>query len=421
MSLLTFAVLAATAAAHGTVSGIVADGTYYLGYNPSFQYQNPPPTVVGWSIPEDQDNGFVAPFSYTDPDIICHKSATPGGTSATIKAGGTVDFQWTTWPESHKGPVIGYMANCHGDCTSVDKTSLQWVKVEESGLVDGSTTLGQWASDKLIANNNTWSHIIPSAIAPGHYVFRHEIIALHSASDAGGAQNYPQCVNLEVTGSGTDDLASGTLGTALYKPDDAGIKIGIYQPLSSYAVPGPALMFGTGSGTDENASVPAEPSSAAMTSAPATSTAGSTSKAVSSLSAATSNAAGSNDEVAEPSSTPEAGSSAAPSRISANTNSDTQTSTVYVTATAAPTSLMLTGLIPSITAAIPTSVATAEITALPSAIGVPVPGANLPNGFTVKDLLEWLKYVMTAMFKSRGASGEVGLGRTHSRDIGVAA
>jgi len=82
---------------------------------------------------------------------------------------------------------------------------------------------------------------------------------------------------------------------------------------------------------------------------------------------------------------------------------------------------MLTGLIPSIAAAIPTSVATAEITALPSAIGVPVPGANLPDGFTVKDLLAWLKYVMTAMFKSRGASEEVGLGRTHSRDIGVAA
>ena len=31
-------------AGHGVVSGIVAGGTYYEGYSPSFQYQQKPPT-----------------------------------------------------------------------------------------------------------------------------------------------------------------------------------------------------------------------------------------------------------------------------------------------------------------------------------------------------------------------------------------
>jgi cellulase len=68
------------------------------------------PVVVGWTT-VDGDNGFVAPDNYTNPNIICHKQATPGQTSATVKAGGTVELQWTAWPSSHHGPVIG-TCNC---------------------------------------------------------------------------------------------------------------------------------------------------------------------------------------------------------------------------------------------------------------------------------------------------------------------
>ena len=84
---------------------------------------------------------------------------------------------------------------------------------------------------------------IPSSIAAGNYVLRHEIIALHSAVTINGAQNYPHCINLKVTGSGTDKLSSGTLGTALYKPGQPGIEIDIYKPLQ-YQIPGPPLYKG---------------------------------------------------------------------------------------------------------------------------------------------------------------------------------
>ncbi|CAG8983120.1 hypothetical protein HYALB_00004563 [Hymenoscyphus albidus] len=239
-------------AAHGTVSGVVANGVYYPGYNANFQYMATAPVVVGWSTPRDQDNGFISPDQYSSPDIICHRGATNAGTSAKVAAGGKIDLQWTTWPESHHGPMIDYLANCNGDCTTVDKTALAFFKIDGVGLIDGSAAPGKWASDEMIANNNTWSVTIPSDIAPGSYVLRHESIALHSAGSSGGAQNYPQCINLEITGSGTA-TPSGVKGTALYTATDPGILINIYTALASYIVPGPALFSGASSGSSSSA------------------------------------------------------------------------------------------------------------------------------------------------------------------------
>ena len=99
------------------------------------------------------------------------------------------------------GPMIDYLANCNGDCTTVDKTKLLFNKIDEAGLINGSPPPGTWASDTKIANNNSWISTIPSTIAPGNYVLRHETITLHSAENVGGAQAYPQCINLKITGS----------------------------------------------------------------------------------------------------------------------------------------------------------------------------------------------------------------------------
>lgn len=68
--------------------------------------------------------------------------------------------------------------------------------------------------------------------------------SLHGASSKNGAQNYPQCYNIAVTGSGTKSLPAGTSGSALYKADDKGIVINVYQKLTSYEMPGPALWTG---------------------------------------------------------------------------------------------------------------------------------------------------------------------------------
>lgn len=57
-------------------------------------------------------------------------------------------LQWNTWPESHHGPVIDYLAKCSGDCSEADKESLSFAKIAASGVLDAGSN--QWASDKLI-------------------------------------------------------------------------------------------------------------------------------------------------------------------------------------------------------------------------------------------------------------------------------
>ncbi|KAJ6109493.1 hypothetical protein N7486_001728 [Penicillium sp. IBT 16267x] len=231
---------AALVAGHGYVSGIVVDDTYYGGYIVTqYPYESDPPELIAWSE-QETDLGYIDGSEYANSNIICHKEAKPGALEAPVKAGGSVELQWTTWPTSHHGPVITYMANCNGDCDDVDKTTLEFFKIDQGGLISDTTEPGTWASDQLIANNNSRTVTVPSDIADGNYVLRHEIIALHSAGETNGAQNYPQCINLKVTGGGSA-TPSGTLGTALYKNTDPGILINIYTSLSTYDIPGPTL------------------------------------------------------------------------------------------------------------------------------------------------------------------------------------
>ncbi|KAJ6120552.1 hypothetical protein N7523_004832 [Penicillium sp. IBT 18751x] len=264
---------AALVAGHGYVSGAVVDGTYYGGYLVSqYPYETDAPETIGWSE-DETDLGYIDGSEYANANIICHKNAQPGAISAPVKAGGSVELQWTDWPSSHHGPVITYLANCNGDCSTVTKTDLKFFKIDEGGLIDDSNVPGTWASDKLIANNNSRTITIPSTIEAGNYVLRHEIVALHSAENSNGAQNYPQCLNLKVTGGGSDS-PSGTLGTELYKNTDPGILVNIYQSLSTYDIPGPALYTaGSGSSATTAASAAASTTAAAVSSAPTVSSA----------------------------------------------------------------------------------------------------------------------------------------------------
>ncbi|RFU24664.1 lytic polysaccharide monooxygenase, partial [Scytalidium lignicola] len=179
----------ALVAAHGHVSNIVVNGIYYQNYDPtSFPYIPIPPIVIGWTA-GDSDNGFISPDAYQDPDI-CHKDATNAGGHASVAAGDSISIQWTPWPDSHHGPVIDYLANCNGPCETVDKTMLEFFKIDGGGVISGGNP-GTWFSDSLIADNNTWLVQIPPDLTPGNYVLRHEIIALHASGSPNGSQNYP--------------------------------------------------------------------------------------------------------------------------------------------------------------------------------------------------------------------------------------
>lgn len=230
--------------AHGTVTGIKVDGVYQPGYSLDSYYAAQSgqkiPDIAAWSA-ENLDNGFVAPAAYDTKDIGCHIKAAPGHTSMPVKAGGTIEFQWSQWPDSHIGPVLTYVAKCSGSCTKADVSTLKWVKIDAAGLKDGT-----WAATDLIKNNNTWTTTVPTSLAAGSYVFRHEIIALHGAASKNGAQNYPQCFNIDIKGNGTDN-PEGTLTTKLYTETEPGILFDPYKGATKYEIPGPAMYKAAGS------------------------------------------------------------------------------------------------------------------------------------------------------------------------------
>ncbi|KAA8911279.1 family 61 glycosyl hydrolase, partial [Sphaerosporella brunnea] len=231
---------AAFAAAHGIVQNLDIGGSWYTGYLPyNDPYSNPVPERIVWAFPT-AGNGPVEDVSTSD--ITCNIGATAAALSADVSAGSEVTFYWTAWPESHKGPVMTYMANCGGDCSSVDATTLSYFKIDEAGL----NSDGTWASDDLIAANNSRTVTIPSDIAAGNYIIRHELLALHSAGTEGGAQFYPMCANLVVSGSGSAS-PEGVKFPGAYSATDPGILVNIYNGISSYTIPGPAVYTAGGS------------------------------------------------------------------------------------------------------------------------------------------------------------------------------
>ncbi|EXM21130.1 hypothetical protein V3481_003206 [Fusarium oxysporum f. sp. vasinfectum] len=174
------------------------------------------------------------------PHLACKHCGETFGSMYSVK--GTSGYM-TLETESHKGPVIDYLARCPGDCETVDKNDLEFFKIGQEGLIDMSMHSGKWAADVLVATGFSWTLQIPEALAPGNYVLRHEIIALHGSGQPNGAQNYPQCFNLKVTGDG--DLApDGVKGTQLYKANDPGILFNLYTTPLSYKIPGPTLVPG---------------------------------------------------------------------------------------------------------------------------------------------------------------------------------
>jgi hypothetical protein len=236
--LLAFLANAASVFAHGHVDKFLVGTKTIQGFNPSQTYAPTPLAVPGWTA-DILDNGFVGTDAINKPDIICHKNAKPGKTSIPIAAGDTITMIWDAWPQKHPGPVLNYIAECPGDCSTVDKAQLKFVKLTEDGLVNG-----QFADQKILAATNpklSWPLKLPSSLKAGNYVLRHEIIALHGASTTGGAQFYPNCVNLQISGNGTLALSGGIPATSFYKAGDPGIFLSISIMPTSYTIPGPPV------------------------------------------------------------------------------------------------------------------------------------------------------------------------------------
>jgi hypothetical protein len=97
---------------------------------------------------------------------------------------------------------------------------------------------------------------LPTQVAPGGYLVRHEIIALHLAVTLGGAEFYPSCTQILVGGSqtGTPDQTVSFPGA--YNDNDPGIyDPNVYDDTAAYTFPGPPLsnLASASSGTPSDA------------------------------------------------------------------------------------------------------------------------------------------------------------------------
>ena len=85
---------------------------------------------------------------------------------------------------------------------------------------------------------------LPKNIAPGNYLVRHEIIALHLATTKGKAEFYPSCSQIKVDGNQTGAPNANELVTfpGGYSDDDPGIfDTNVFDPTATYIFPGPPI------------------------------------------------------------------------------------------------------------------------------------------------------------------------------------
>ncbi|KAI0696808.1 glycoside hydrolase family 61 protein [Cytidiella melzeri] len=228
-SLAIVASLAASVSAHATFQAMWVNGVDQGSYCVRMPLSNNPVTSV------------------TTDDIACNVNATPALGLCSVMPGDSVTVEMHQQPGDrscadeaiggdHYGPINIYMAKVSDAATAVGSAQ-SWFKVDEMGLP--SMSPDYWATEVLNDNCGHFTFTVPSTIAPGNYLLRAEVIALHVASSIGGAQFYMSCFQLSVGGSGTA-TPSGVSFPGAYSASDPGILINIYTQLNTYAIPGPS-------------------------------------------------------------------------------------------------------------------------------------------------------------------------------------
>lgn len=190
----------------------------------------------------------------TSPDMTCGwlpQASNPANRKCSIAAGSSIGLQWHHQSASpsddivdptHVGPIIVYLAKSDTGAGNV------WFKIFEDGYSNG-----KWGVDRMLDKRGRVDLTIPSDIAPGNYLLRGEILALHGAYALNGVQPYVGCVELTISGSGSAN-PSGVAFPGFYKNNDPGMLFNRYQGFTSYPIPGPALYTSGSSGNSGSSS-----------------------------------------------------------------------------------------------------------------------------------------------------------------------
>ncbi|RPA75656.1 cellulose-growth-specific protein [Ascobolus immersus RN42] len=224
------------ALAHGGVTAYVIGGKEYPGFQP---YNSP----NGQSTIQWRWDTYDPLYQASDSASKCNKPGTgPAAQVAEIAAGSTITAKWKQWTHQ-EGPVLVYMARVGNQFSASDGNGKVWFKIDQAGLLSGTISKGKWGAGQVIKTGQ-WTSTIPANLAPGNYLIRHELIALHQAN---APQFYPECAQLKVTGSGTGVPSGEYLASfpGTYKQSDPGINVDVYTSTSTnYILPGPKVWTG---------------------------------------------------------------------------------------------------------------------------------------------------------------------------------
>ncbi|KAJ7780667.1 glycosyl hydrolase family 61-domain-containing protein [Mycena maculata] len=236
-------------AAHGWVGSIAIAGQTYQG--------NGLGTSGFASVIRQVDTNSPV-TSVSDPNLACGPNAQLAEDVAAANPGDAMDINWVSTAGAwfhNVGPMLTYMASCgSAPCSGFDPSQAMWFKIQQSGR-DATGWVQALLNSGAPANFS-----LPSNLAPGNYLLRHEIIALQNAVSEGGAEFYASCSQLSVGGSGSGAPTSSELVKlpGAYSATDPGILVDVYtNPDAPYTFPGPPIAaFVSGS----SSAPPAEPS-----------------------------------------------------------------------------------------------------------------------------------------------------------------
>jgi len=226
--------LVSSVSGHGAVTSYLIGGTTYPGYE-GYSPASSPPTI------ERQWPSYNPILSITDSLMRCN-GGTSAALSATLAAGQTVTAIWAQWTHQ-QGPVMVWMYKCSGAFSACDGSGQGWFKIDQMGMTAPPLTGTSWGTAVVYAKLQ-WTSTIPASLAPGNYLIRHELLALHQADTP---QWYAECAQLTITGSGTATPSSSYLASipAYASANDPGVMIDIYtSTATNYTCPGPAVWTG---------------------------------------------------------------------------------------------------------------------------------------------------------------------------------
>lgn len=183
----------------------------YQGFSPANS-----PSVIQRQWPD-----YNPTMTVTDSKMRCN-GGTSAALSASVAAGQTVTAVWQQWTHQ-QGPVMVWMYKCSGAFTACDGSGQNWFKIDQQGMTAPPLTGTSWGT-AVVYKDLKWTSTIPSSLAPGNYLIRHELLALHQANTP---QFYAECAQLVVTGSGSATPSGSYLASipAYASQSDPGIMV----------------------------------------------------------------------------------------------------------------------------------------------------------------------------------------------------